>query len=148
MLFRSLGYAAKTLGWKVATPIFNGASEADIQECLKLAGLARTVGRDEPLIGKQLYLSDEGESAEKAAIVSGTERPAMRALTPEEMADAGQVAQWQQEGRLRIVDGKNWLYDGRTGRRFDNPVTVGYVYFLKLHHLVDDKIHADRKSVV
>ena len=43
---------------------------------------------------------------------------------------------------LRLVDGKNWLYDGRTGRRFDNPVTVGYVYFLKLHHLVDDKIHA------
>lgn len=137
-----LGYAAKTLGWKVATPIFNGASEADIQECLKFAGLARTVGRDEPLIGKQLYLSDEGETAEKAAIVSETERPAMRALTPEEMADAGQVAQWQREGRLRIVDGKNWLYDGRTGRRFDNPVTVGYVYFLKLHHLVDDKIHA------
>ena len=66
----------------------------------------------------------------------------MRALTPEEMTDAGQVAQWQREGRLRIVDGKNWLYDGRTGRRFDNPVTVGYVYFLKLHHLVDDKIHA------
>ena len=47
-----LGYAAKTLGWKVATPIFNGASEADIQECLKMAGLAREVGYDEPLIGK------------------------------------------------------------------------------------------------
>ena len=39
-------------------------------------------------------------------------------------------------------DGKSWLYDGRTGERFDNTVTVGYVYFLKLHHLVDDKIHA------
>ena len=39
-------------------------------------------------------------------------------------------------------NGKSWLYDGRTGQRFDNPVTVGYVYFLKLHHLVDDKIHA------
>ncbi|WP_251318448.1 DNA-directed RNA polymerase subunit beta [Flintibacter muris] len=137
-----LGYAAKTLGWKVATPIFNGANESDIQDCLKLAGLARTVGRDEPLIGKQLYLCDEGETAEKAAVVSGADAPAMRPLTPEEMADAKQVAQWQQEGRLRIVDGKNWLYDGRTGRRFDNPVTVGYVYFLKLHHLVDDKIHA------
>ena len=66
----------------------------------------------------------------------------MRALTPEEMNDAAQVKVWQKEGRLRLVDGKNWLYDGRTGRRFDNPVTVGYVYFLKLHHLVDDKIHA------
>ena len=75
-----LGYAARTLGWKVATPVFNGADEKDIAETLKMAGL----------------------------------RP----------------------------DGKSWLYDGRTGERFDNPVTVGYVYFLKLHHLVDDKIHA------
>ena len=63
-------------------------------------------------------------------------------LTAGEMDDTAQVAQWQRERRLRIIDGKNWLYDGRTGRRFDNPVTVGYVYFLKLHHLVDDKIHA------
>ena len=124
-----LGYAAKTLGWKVATPIFNGATEADIQDCLKEAGLAREVGVDEPLIGKPLYLAgDEGQE--------------MRPLTAEEMGDATQVAQWQRERRLRIIDGKNWLYDGRTGRRFDNPVTVGYVYFLKLHHLVDDKIHA------
>ncbi len=124
-----LGYAAKTLGWKVATPIFSGANEADIQECLKLAGLAREVGRDEPLIGKQLYLADEAEGG-------------MRELTAEEMDNKEQVAAWQQEGKLRLMDGKNWLYDGRTGERFDNPVTVGYVYFLKLHHLVDDKIHA------
>ena len=75
-----LGYAAKTLGWKVATPIFDGATDKDIAEALELAG-----------------------------------------LDPE---------------------GKSWLYDGRTGERFDNKVTVGYVYFLKLHHLVDDKIHA------
>ena len=75
-----LGYAAKTLGWKVATPIFDGATDKDITEALELAG-----------------------------------------LDPE---------------------GKSWLYDGRTGERFDNKVTVGYVYFLKLHHLVDDKIHA------
>jgi DNA-directed RNA polymerase subunit beta len=75
-----LGYAAKTLGWKVATPIFNGANEEDIQALLKQAGLNE--------------------------------------------------------------NGKSWLYDGRTGQRFDNPVTVGYVYYLKLHHLVDDKIHA------
>ena len=75
-----LGYAAKTLGWKVATPIFDGATDKDIAEALDMAG-----------------------------------------LDPE---------------------GKSWLYDGRTGERFDNKVTVGYVYFLKLHHLVDDKIHA------
>ena len=75
-----LGYAAKTLGWKVATPIFDGANEEDIASALQEAG-----------------------------------------LDPE---------------------GKSWLYDGRTGERFDNKVTVGYVYFMKLHHLVDDKIHA------
>ena len=75
-----LGYAAKTLGYKVATPIFDGASYEDIREELIKAG-----------------------------------------LDPE---------------------GKSWLYDGRTGERFDNKVTVGYVYVLKLHHLVDDKIHA------
>ena len=136
-----LGYAAKTLGWKVATPIFNGATEQDIQECMQMAGLARTVGRNEPLIGKPLYLVEEGETAEKAAVVSADNQN-MRPLTPEEMADDAQVALWQSRGQLRIIDGKNWLYDGRTGRRFDNPVTVGYVYFLKLHHLVDDKIHA------
>ncbi len=75
-----LGYAAQALGWKVATPIFNGANEATIRDTLRLAGLRE--------------------------------------------------------------DGKSYLYDGRTGERFDNAVTVGYVYFLKLHHLVDDKIHA------
>jgi DNA-directed RNA polymerase subunit beta len=75
-----LGYAAKALGWKVATPVFDGANEIDIEDTLELAGLRR--------------------------------------------------------------DGKTILYDGRTGNEFDSPVTVGYVYFLKLHHLVDDKIHA------
>ena len=75
-----LGYAAQKLGWKVATPIFDGATYSDIQELLTQAG-----------------------------------------LDPE---------------------GKSVLYDGRTGEPFDNKVTVGYVYFLKLHHLVDDKIHA------
>ena len=125
-----LGYAAKALGWKVATPIFNGANEQDIQEFLKMDGLAREVVYDEPLIGKQLYLAPQEEGGE------------LRALTPEEMADNVQVREWQKAGQLRLVDGKNWLYDGRTGERFDNPVTVGYVYFLKLHHLVDDKIHA------
>ena len=58
------------------------------------------------------------------------------------MQDAAQLAAWKAEERLLVADGKSVLYDGRTGERFDNPVTVGYVYFLKLHHLVDDKIHA------
>ena len=75
-----LGYAAQALGWKVATPIFNGANEKTIRDTLRQAGLRE--------------------------------------------------------------DGKSELYDGRTGEKFDNDVTVGWVYFLKLHHLVDDKIHA------
>jgi DNA-directed RNA polymerase subunit beta len=75
-----LGYAAQALGWKVATPIFNGANESTIRDTLRAAGLRE--------------------------------------------------------------DGKSVMYDGRTGEKFDNDVTVGWVYFLKLHHLVDDKIHA------
>ena len=75
-----LGFAAKHLGYKVETPVFDGAHEEDIREALKQAGLRE--------------------------------------------------------------DGKTILYDGRTGRQFDNPVTVGVMYYLKLFHLVDDKIHA------
>ena len=75
-----LGYAAMALGWRVATPVFDGANEEDIANCLEMAGLPR--------------------------------------------------------------DGKTQVYDGRTGEPFENRVTVGYMYMLKLHHLVDDKIHA------
>ncbi|MBS6546047.1 MAG: DNA-directed RNA polymerase subunit beta [Butyricicoccus pullicaecorum] len=75
-----LGFAAKKLGWKIETPVFDGATLDDIKETLVQAGVS--------------------------------------------------------------PDGKSVLYDGRTGEKFDNPVTVGYMYYLKLHHLVDDKIHA------
>ena len=75
-----LGMAASKLGWKIMTPVFDGAHEDDIRNCFKEAGMRE--------------------------------------------------------------DGKTILYDGRTGEAFDNPVTVGYMYYLKLHHLVDDKIHA------
>ena len=75
-----LGYAAKALGWKIMTPVFDGAHEQDIFQCFRDAGISE--------------------------------------------------------------DGKIRLRDGRTGEYFDNPVTVGYMYYLKLHHLVDDKIHA------
>ena len=75
-----LGAAAKALGWKIATPVFDGAKEYEITELLEKAG--------------------------------------------------------------RTPDGKTILYDGRTGEPFDKPITVGVMYMLKLHHLVDDKIHA------
>ena len=75
-----LGMASKALGWRVATPDFDGATFEQIQRALESAGLR--------------------------------------------------------------TDGKTELYDGRTGDKFDNPVTVGYMHYLKLHHLVDDKMHA------
>ncbi len=75
-----LAFAAKALGWKIATPVFDGVHESDIREMFKTCG--------------------------------------------------------------KREDGKSIVYDGRTGEQFDNPVTVGYMYYLKLHHLVDDKIHA------
>ena len=75
-----LGMAARALGWKVATPVFDGAKSNEIEDLLEEAGLSR--------------------------------------------------------------DGKTTLYDGRTGEAFDHPITVGVMYMLKLHHLVDDKIHA------
>ncbi len=124
-----LGRAAQALGWKVATPVFNGADEKDIMELLAQAGLFREVYPNETIAGKQLYLVNE----------EGTD--VMR-LAEEDMADEQQIRIWRKQGRLRLADGKTRLYDGRTGDMFENPVTVGYVYFLKLHHLVDDKIHA------
>ena len=97
-----LGLAAKALGWHVATPVFDGANEADIQEQLEKASHLP----EEPLF-------DENG------------RPAI------------------QFSKCGInIEGKLQLYDGRTGDPFDNKVTVGYMYMLKLHHLVDDKIHA------
>ena len=126
-----LGCAAHALGCKVATPIFDGAREEDITAMLAEGGMFRTVEMGEPL-------SIGGKSKRFSLLEEGGIRP----LTEEELADTAQLEKWQSEGVLQIADGKSVLYDGRTGERFDNPVTVGYVYFLKLHHLVDDKIHA------
>ncbi|MGM9643065.1 MAG: DNA-directed RNA polymerase subunit beta [Eubacteriales bacterium] len=104
-----LGIAARKLGWKIMTPVFDGANEKDILECMKMANMWREVFPGENVDGK--------ETREIVDPVTG-------------------------ETKHQVIDGKTVLYDGRTGEPFDNPVTVGIMYYLKLHHLVDDKIHA------
>ena len=128
-----LGIAAKKLGWKIMTPVFDGASEADISECLKLAGLDRDVMPNENVVGKNIF---------EEIIDPVTGERDLRPITGEEREDKARLEELRQAGKLKVVDGKTILYDGRTGVPFDNPVTVGIMYYLKLHHLVDDKIHA------
>jgi DNA-directed RNA polymerase subunit beta len=128
-----LGIAARKLGWKIMTPVFDGANEKDILECLKAAGLYRDVFPLENPEGKDLY--EEVTDAE-------TGKKDLRLLSAEELMNKEFMDTLRAEKRLKIIDGKTVLYDGRTGEPFDNPVTVGIMYYLKLHHLVDDKIHA------
>ena len=131
-----LGYAARALGIHVATPVFDGAKEEDISALLKEAGLYRSILRDEnrdPNIAKKdLYEEITDEDGVKTH----------RLLTAEEKQNYEYREALRLADKLKIVDGKAILYDGRTGMPFDNPVTVGVMYYLKLHHLVDDKIHA------
>ncbi len=127
-----LGIAARKLGWKIETPVFDGANERDIIECLRMAGNCRRVMKGENVDGKELFLTSVTEDGKNDLVK----------LTPEQRQDADFMAQMYEEDKVRVIDGKTVLYDGRTGEPFDNPVTVGIMYYLKLHHLVDDKIHA------
>ncbi len=99
-----LGYAAKALGWKIQTPVFDGAHESDIFEAFRMMR-----EKDDYPPRSEVTGIDFGECVRQNGI---------------------------------SLEGKTRLKDGRTGEFFDNPVTVGYMYYLKLHHLVDDKIHA------
>ena len=131
-----LGYAARALGIHVATPAFDGAKEEDITNLLKEAKLYRSVMRDEngdpTITKKELFEELVDEKGEKT----------WRTLTDEEKNSFEYREALRRRDALKICDGKSILYDGRTGQPFDNPVTVGVMYYLKLHHLVDDKIHA------
>ena len=149
-----LGIAAKKLGWKIMTPVFDGANEKDIQECLREAKLWRDVFPNESVEGRDLYeeITDPVTGEKDVILITGTETvdeetgrreiepfPAEYLSSPEFLE---KLETLKREKRLKIIDGKRTLYDGRTGEPFDNPVTVGIMYYLKLHHLVDDKIHA------
>ena len=127
-----LGIAAKKLGWKIMTPVFDGAKEKDIFECLKMAGLWRDVLPNENTDGKELFEEVIREDGKKD----------IQKLDKETRNNKEELDRLLKEGKLKVCDGKSILYDGRTGEPFDNPVTVGIMYYLKLHHLVDDKIHA------
>ena len=127
-----LGIAAKKLGWKIMTPVFDGAKEKDIFECLKMAGLWRDVLPNENTDGKDLFEEVIREDGKKD----------IQKLDKETRNNPEIISKLLKEGKLKVCDGKSILYDGRTGEPFDNPVTVGIMYYLKLHHLVDDKIHA------
>ncbi len=118
-----LGYVAKALGWKIATPVFDGAHEQDIRE---LYDAARSINA-----GK---ITEEAERIFNIGKGDGERRE------PELLGLNGPGLDFT---KLPLTsDCKTQLTDGRTGEKFDNPVTVGYMYYLKLHHLVDDKIHA------
>ena len=138
-----LSLAAKVLGFNVATPVFDGANEHDIMDTLELANdYANT-----PLDQTEL----EAEKAKAAA--DGVEYPAdvvpfvdkyKDILDPEVMNYLVENKDYRQQWKGVPIrrDGKVRLRDGRTGEYFDGEVTVGFMHYLKLHHLVDDKIHA------
>ena len=127
-----LGIAARKLGWKIETPVFDGANERDILECLRMAGHCRKICPGENVDGKELFIETVTADGKKDLVK----------ITDEQRKDAEEMARLYAQGNVRVIDGKTILYDGRTGEPFDNPVTVGIMYYLKLHHLVDDKIHA------
>ena len=115
-----LSLAATVLGFKVSTPIFDGANEEDIGDTLELANDYINMPLDE---FEQKYREDLGDEVMDYLLTHLDSRNDWKGV---------------KIGR----DGKVWLKDGRTGQYFDSPATVGFMNYLKLHHLVDDKIHA------
>ncbi len=115
-----MGLASKALGWKIATPVFDGANEIDIMDTLDIANDFVNLPWEEfetkwkDNLDEEVFKKIEGNKDNRD--------------------------EWKGVNLSR--DGKINLRDGRTGELFDNPVTVGYMHYLKLHHLVDDKIHA------
>ena len=118
-----LGYVAKALGWKIATPVFDGAHEQDIRELYEAARAVNSGKMDEN--AERIYNMNREPGEHSEAELLGANSAGI---------DFTKIA--------FTSDCKTQLTDGRTGEKFDGPVTVGYMYYLKLHHLVDDKIHA------
>jgi DNA-directed RNA polymerase subunit beta len=115
-----LGLASNALGWKVSTPVFEGANEEDIMQSLDMANDYANKSWEE--------FKDKWAET----------------LKPEVLEYLGNHLDHRDEWRGVPIDhtGRVKLRDGRTGEEFDNPTTIGFMHYLKLHHLVDDKIHA------
>ena len=127
-----LGIACRKLGIKIMTPVFDGAKETDILELLREARYTRDVRPDESVRGKAVFME----------VIREDGKPDLQRVDQSIVDDDEKLRALMAKEKLKVIDGKVTLYDGRTGDPFDNPVTVGIMYYLKLHHLVDDKIHA------
>ncbi len=135
-----LSLAAKALGFNVATPVFDGANEEDIMDTLDLANDYVNLPFDD---------KEAKEWAEKEGVAYDKKAPTFSSKHKDELLK--EVYEYLSENRAHRElwkgvpisrDGKVRLRDGRTGEYFDGPVTIGHMHYLKLHHLVDDKIHA------
>ncbi len=124
-----LSLAAKALGFDIETPVFDGAKEIDIQDTLELANdyVNMPFDKEEAENGEETFFDKYVDILREDVMDYLSENRAHRAL-------------WK--GVPISRDGKVQLRDGRTGEPFDGPVTIGHMHYLKLHHLVDDKIHA------
>ena len=127
-----LGIACRKLGIKIMTPVFDGAKETDILELLREANYTRDIRPDESVRGKAVFME----------VVREDGKMDLQRVDQSIVDDDEKLRNLMKTESLKVIDGKVTLYDGRTGDPFDNPVTVGIMYYLKLHHLVDDKIHA------
>ena len=127
-----LGIACRKLGIKIMTPVFDGAKETDILELLRQAKYTRDIRPDESVRGKAVFME----------VIREDGKPDLQRVDQSIVDDEEKLRELMKKESLKVIDGKVTLYDGRTGDAFDNPVTVGIMYYLKLHHLVDDKIHA------
>ena len=127
-----LGIACRKLGIKIMTPVFDGAKETDILELLRRANYTRDIRPGESVRGKAVFME----------VVREDGKMDLQRVDQEVVDDAEKLNKLMKSETLKVIDGKVTLYDGRTGEPFDNPVTVGVMYYLKLHHLVDDKMHA------
>ena len=127
-----LGIACRRLGIKIMTPVFDGAKETDILELLRQANYTRDIRPGESVRGKAVFME----------VIREDGKPDLQRVDQSIVDDDEKLRNLMKSETLKVIDGKVTLYDGRTGEPFDNPVTVGIMYYLKLHHLVDDKIHA------